>query len=124
MAKESGRNRPVDELKEEIAVSREEVSRNLRGLRYELDLPRKIRNSFRDEPLPWITTAAAVGIFIVLMATRRKRAHVDVKALAKPPGKLLTVGFALGALRIAAGLLKPVILRFVEKKVRDYTSES
>lgn len=123
MAKESGRNRPVDELKEEIALSREEVSRNLRGLRYELDLPRKIRNSFRDEPLPWIATAAAVGIFIVLMATRRKKTLVDARAFTKPPGKLLTVGFALGALRIATGLLKPVIVSFVEKKVRDYTSE-
>lgn len=118
MAKKPGRNNQANELKEEIAHSREQVGRNLRGLRYELDVPRKIRNSFRREPLPWIATAAAVGIFVVLMVARRKKIYVTPTGTAKPaPEKFLTAGLALGVLKIASTLLKPAIIGLVEKKL-------
>ena len=123
MAKESGRNKQADELKEEIAFSREQVEKNLRGLRYELDFKRKIRRSFSHEPLPWIASAAAVGIFIVLIAARRKKVYVSTKNYAKPQSKVLAMGLALGALRIAAGMLRPVIIGFLEKKLGGSQSE-
>jgi hypothetical protein len=118
MAKESGRNHHAEGLKEEIALSREQVGRNLQGLRYELDFSRKIRRSFRKEPLPWIATAAAVGIFVVLMVARRKKIYVAPKNyVTPPPNKFLTAGLALGALRIASGLLRPIIISFLENKL-------
>ena len=123
MAKESGRNKQPDELKAEIALSREQVRRNLRGLRYELDFPQKIRRSFRHEPLPWIATAAAVGIFIVLMSVRRKKVYIDSKSAAKPQNKFLAMGLTLGALRVASSLLRPVIINFLEKKLVGAPSE-
>jgi hypothetical protein len=36
----------------------------------------------------------------------------------------LEAGFVLGALRIAAGLLKPVVMNFVEKKLGSYGSRA
>jgi hypothetical protein len=36
---------------------------------------------------------------------------------AKPRKNVLAVGFTLGALKIAAQLLKPVVIKFVEKKL-------
>lgn len=123
MAKESGRNKQAGELREEIALSREQVGRNLRGLRYELDFRRKIRRSFRHEPLPWIATAAAVGIFIVLMSVRRKKVYIASKRAAKPQSKVLAMGLTLGALRVAAGLLRPVIINFLERKLGVARSE-
>jgi hypothetical protein len=122
MAKEPRRNKQTDQLKEEIALSREQVGRNLRGLRYELDFPRKIRRSFRHEPLPWIATAAAVGIFVVLIVARRKKVYVGPTNNTKSPNKILAMGFALGALRIASGLFRPMIIGFLEKKLGGYQS--
>lgn len=118
MATKSGHNNQTDELRDQIAQSREQVGRNLRGLRYEMDLPGKIRRSIRNEPVPWIATAATVGVFLVLIATRGKKIPVAPQTMVKAaPTKFLTMGLALGVLRVASSLLKPVIIGFVEKKL-------
>src|SRR5436309_1358986 len=119
MAKESGRDKPTDELKTEIVRSRERVTRDLRGLRYELDFPRKIRRSFQQQTVAWITAAAIVGVLLVVLPMRKKKIYVNAKKSGKK-AKLLEVGFALGALRIAATLLKPVIVSFVSKQIAGY----
>ena len=46
MAKEPRRNKPIDELRTEIARSRERVARDLRGLRYELDFYKESNREF------------------------------------------------------------------------------
>jgi len=51
MAKESGNDEPAEVLREEIARSRELVSRSLSGLRYELDFPRKYGSRFNAKRL-------------------------------------------------------------------------
>ena len=83
----------------------------------EVDLPRKIRRSIRQEPVPWIIGAIAVGLLITAVVTRKKKVYVDAKGAPKSKHALLEAGFVLGALRIAAGLLKPVVMNFVEKKL-------
>jgi hypothetical protein len=123
MAKESGPDKPAGELRQEIDLSRERVTRDLRGLRYELDFPRKIRKSFQTQTLLWIGGALAIGAMFTLLSRGKKKVYLDVKGGAKSQNKLLVMGFTLGALRIASNLLKPVIVNFLEKKVRNYTSE-
>ena len=78
MAKKPRPNKPADELKLEIARSRDEVARDLRALRYELDIPRRIRRSFREQTAVWIGAAAVVGTLIVLLPLRRKKVYVDL----------------------------------------------
>jgi hypothetical protein len=119
MAKKSG-SKSSSELKEEIARSREDVERRLVRVREEADLPRKIRRSIRREPVPWIVGAIAVGLLVTAVVTRKKKIVVDAKGHSKPKGTLLEAGFLLGALRIAATLLKPVVVNLVEKKFGDY----
>ena len=51
----------INELKGEIAGSRQRVANELRGLRYELDFPAKFRRSFRKQTGSWVSAAAAVG---------------------------------------------------------------
>jgi hypothetical protein len=110
----------------EIARSRERVARDVRGLRYELDFPGKIRRSFRNQPAAWITAAAVVGTLVVLLPLRKKKVYVDLKGETKSKSKsqLLEAGFVLGALRIAATLFKPVITNFLIKKFGSHASES
>ena len=125
MAKEFGRNDdPADELKAEIARSRDLVAREVRGLRYELDIPRRIKRSFREQTPLWIGAAVVVGTLFVMLSARKKKIYVDAKPGGKAKSRVLEAGFALGALRIAASLLKPVIANFITKKVSDYASSN
>jgi len=121
MAKKSG-NRSDAELKEQIGRSREDLALRLNRVREEVDLPRKIRRSIRREPVPWIIGAIAVGLLVTAVVTRKKKVIVDAKGGTKSRHALLEAGFVLGALRIAASLLKPVVMNFVEKKLGSYSS--
>jgi hypothetical protein len=121
MAKKSG-NKSDAELKGQIARSREELALSLNRVREEADLPRKIRRSVRREPVPWIIGAIAVGLLVTAVVTRKRKVYVDAKGGPKSKHALLEAGFILGALRIAAGLLKPVVMNFVEKKLGSYSS--
>lgn len=116
MAEEPGSNKSPEELSEEVARSREAVSRNLSGLRYELDFPRKIRRSFREQTILWIGAAAAVGILVATLP-RTKKVYVAAKGGGKSKHRLLEAGFVLGALKIAVSLLRPVIVDLVRTRL-------
>jgi hypothetical protein len=124
MAKKSGRNKSTDELRAEIAHSRERVARDLRGLHYELDFPAKLRRSFQEQTVAWLTAAAAVGTLVVLLPLRKKKIYIDKKSGRKSQRKLVETGFALGALKIAASLLRPVIVDLVKNRLTDFAGQS
>src|SRR6201982_2138913 len=123
MAEKSGGNRGIDERTAQRADSRDRVGRNLRGLHYELDCPAKLRRSFREQTVSWITAAAAVGALIILLPLRRKKIYVDKKSGSKAGTRLLETGFLLGALKIAAGLARPVIVEFVKNRLFDVAGQ-
>ena len=120
MAKKS-RNKSKVELTQQIARSREDLTLRLNRVREEADLSKKIRRSVRREPVPWIVGAIAVGLLVTAVVTRKKKIYVDAKGGTKSKHVLLEAGFVLGALRIAAGLLKPVVMNFVDKKFGSYS---
>src|SRR5438045_8706875 len=116
MAKKSG-NRSKAELTAEVARSRDDLALRLNRVREETDLPKKIRRSVRREPVPWIIGAIAVGLIISAVVTRKKKVVVDAsRPRSKGKKTLLEAGFVLGALRVAASLLKPVVVKFIAKK--------
>jgi type IV secretory pathway component VirB8 len=96
----------------------------LRGLQYELDFSRKIRRSFREQTGSWITAAAAVGALVVLLPLRKKKIYIDAKSGRKSNQKLLETGFALGALKIAAGMVRPVVVEFVKNRLIGMAGQS
>jgi hypothetical protein len=124
MAEKSGHNKSIDELRAEIAASRERVGRDLCGLRHELDFPAKFRRSFREQTVSWITAAVAVGALIALAPMRRKKIYVDAKNSRKSQKKLVETGFALAALKVAASLARPVIVEFVKNRLTDFPGKS
>ena len=124
MANEPEHYDPAEELREEIARSRERLTGDLRGLRYELDFPRKIRRSFQTQTVLWLAVAAAAGLLFTVLPGRKKKVHVDLKSARKSTGRLLEAGFLLGVLEIAANVLKPVIVSFLKKKVSAFASGS
>jgi len=120
MAEKSAGNKSIDELKAEIADSRERVGRDLYGLRHELNFPAKFRRSFREQTVSWITAAGAVGALIALAPMRRKKIYVDAKSSRKSQKKLIETGFALAALKVVASLARPVIMEFVKNRLTDF----
>ncbi len=124
MAEKSGRNKSIDELTAEIAQSRERVTRDLRGLRYEVDFAAKLRRSFREQTISWLTTAAAVGALVALAPMRKKKIYVDAKNNRKSKKKLVEAGFAVAVLKIVARLARPVIVEFVKNRLTDFGGQS
>ena len=124
MAEKSGFNKSIDELTAEIALSRERLARDVCGLHYELDLPAKFRRSFREQTVSWLSAAAAVGAVIALAPMRKKKIYVDAKGGRKSQKKLVETGLALGVLKIAANLVRPVIVEFVKNRLTDFGGRS
>jgi hypothetical protein len=124
MAEKSRGNKSIDELRAEIADSRERLGRDLCGLRHELDFPAKFRRSFREQTVSWITAAGAVGVLIALAPMRRKKIYVDAKSSRKSQKKLVETGFALAALKVVASLARPVIVEFVKNRLTDFAGKS
>jgi hypothetical protein len=115
--------KPREQIKREIDLSRDRLERDLDGLRYELDIPRKIRNSLRSQTAIWIGAAALIGVALTFLPSRKKEVYVDAKS-GRPPKKhhLLEAGFLLGALKITATLLKPMLTKFIAGKMRDFAA--
>ncbi len=124
MAEESGRNKSIEELTAEIGQSRERVARDLRGLKYEVDFPAKFRRSFRQQTVSWLSAAAAVGALIALAPMRKKKIYVNAKSGRKSQKKLVESGIALAVLKIAANLVRPVIVEFVKSRLTDFGGRS
>jgi hypothetical protein len=119
MAKDPGQEDSIRELRQQIAHSRDRLARDVSGLRYELDFPLKFRKSFQRQPVVWITGAVLLGVIFTVRPGRRRK--VTINASAKGKGEkqkegLLGAGLAIGALRFAATLLRPVVVSFVTKK--------
>jgi hypothetical protein len=83
-------------IKSDIALSRDRMGRELSGLRYELDFPRKLKNSFREQPAVWIGALAFVGLLIAVAPARKKKVYVRAKDNSKENGKGLSGGRSIG----------------------------
>jgi hypothetical protein len=109
-------------IKSDIALSRERMGREISGLRYELDFPRKLKNSFRDQPAIWIGALAVVGLLIAIAPARKKKVYVQAKDNSKENGKgLLEAGALVAVLKFAATLLRPALMKFVTSKITGYS---
>ena len=106
----------INELKTEIAGSRQRLTRELQGLRYELDFPAKFRRSFRKQTGSWISAAAAVGALIALAPMRKKKIYVDARSRRKGDKKLMQTGLALAALKLVGNLARPLVMEFVKSR--------
>jgi hypothetical protein len=125
MAEKSGQEKSLSDLKQQIAHSRDRLARDISGLRYELDFPLKFRRSFQRQTVGWIAAAVVIGIAFAIMPARTKEIRVNAKG--KSRGKhqkegILGAGLALGALKLAATLLKPVVVSFITKKMGEISS--
>ena len=114
-------------MKAEIARSRDQFVRDLRVFRREIDIPRKIKRSFQEQTGAWITAAVVVGALVIFLPARRKTVYIEPtvrKGGKAPKYRILEAGFALGAMKFAVNLLKPVLVSFITRKVRGFMDDS
>ena len=123
MAQKSEQDESNYELTQKIAHSREHMARDLSGLRYELDFPMKFRRSFQRSTVVWIGAAAVVGIVFAFMPARTKKVYVAGKKKDEQGKKFLEAGFAVAAMKLAATLLKPVVVGYLTKRMSGADSK-
>jgi hypothetical protein len=117
MAKETGQEKSLHQLRQEIAHSRDRLARDLSGLRYELDFPLKFRKSFQRQTVVWITAAVVIGVVFAVMPARSKKLPMKAKTGSYPKEGILGAGLAFGVLRLAVTLLRPAVTNFISKKM-------
>ena len=126
MAKDPKQERDLHEIRQQIAHSRDRVARDLEGLKYELDFPLKFRKSFQRNTTVWISAVVLTGVVLTArVATKKKVVDVRGKSGHQKKGEeqkkgLVAAGLAMGALRFAASMLRPVVVSFVSRKLGGY----
>ena len=127
MAKERQQEQSIQQLRQEIAHSRDHLARDLTGLRYELDFPLKFRKSFQRNAAVWISAAVLTGVVFTARAIPKKKIIYASSSKTGQQKKgeeqkkgLLQAGLAMGALRFAATMLRPVIVSMVTRKLNSY----
>ena len=118
MAEKSRKDETLRELRARIERSRTELGQDLAGLRYELDIPLKIRRSFQSQTIVWITALAAIGVVVSLLPARRKKVYVEAKGRGKGKEAFLEAGLLMGGLKLATSLLKPIIVNYAIQKMQ------
>jgi hypothetical protein len=116
MAQKSGEDGSLAEITQRIAHSRDQLGRDLRGLRYELDFPLKIRKSFQRKTVVWISAAVVLGLMFG-MRPARKKIYVKPKKGKKGEERVIEAGLLLTAVKLATDVLKPVVISYIMQKV-------
>jgi hypothetical protein len=129
MAEKPGQEKSIHELRQQASHSRDRLERDLKGLRYELDFPLKFRKSFQRQTVLWIGAFIVVGVIFAVMPARQKKVYVrgDGKLDRKKKGEeqkkgLIGAGLAMGALRLAATLIKPTLMKYATDRMGSYAS--
>ncbi|MGZ4984486.1 MAG: hypothetical protein ACXV8A_00210 [Chthoniobacterales bacterium] len=126
MAKKYRPEKSIAEIRQEIAHSRDRMARDLTGLRDELDFPLKFRKSFQRNTAIWISAAILTGVVLTARLTTRKRTlRLKTADGGRKKGEeqrkgLVEAGLVAGAFKLAATLLRPVVIGYVKKKVGSY----
>jgi hypothetical protein len=122
MAKDAGQKRSVNEIKQRIERSRYDLGRDLDGLRYELDIPLKIRKSFQRKTTLWIAAATIFGLMLTVRSGPQKKVYVDAKGKRKKgTEQLAETGLLLAGVKFATSVLKPVLVNYVVQKMKNHS---
>ncbi len=130
MAEERQQGKSIEELRQEIAHTRDRLGRDLNGVAYELDFPLKFRKSFQRHSGIWVSAATLLGtLFTIRSGGRQKKVSrwnlgksgQAQKGQEQKKG-LLAAGLAMGGMRFLATLVKPFVVSFVTKKLGNYAT--
>lgn len=111
MAEKSKSGESNAELRQRIAVSRVDFTRDVGGLEYELNFPLKFKKSFQRNTDFWVGSALALGLLIALLRARTQKVYLNSaakKVRGNPDKKLLDAGLLLSMAKLAGPFLQPL----------------
>lgn len=128
MAERQRPEKSIHDLRQEIAHSRDRLGRDLSGLSYELNFPLKFRKSFQRNSKLWAVGATLIGLIVTLRGGGRKKVEIKSGSRAKKGEEqkkgILGAGLAMGGLRFAATLLRPMVVSYVTKRMGSYAGRA
>lgn len=124
MAKEPGKDQSLAEIKERIERSRYDLGRDLSGLRYELDIPLRVRKSFQRNTVLWLAGAVVLGLIFTAGPRRKKKIYIDARGRKKARETVVEAGLVLTAAKFAASVLKPIIVSYAMQKMKSFSDSS
>lgn len=109
------------ELIAELARARVGLAENAVALRRDLDFPARAKKAFKSGPLPWLGSAAVVGLIVARLAPGRRTKKVVVTRKAEPVlEKAGKAGLILGVLKMLLDFARPAVTAWARKRVTDY----
>ena len=119
MAQESRKS----ELIAQLALARGEASASVRGLSRDLNVVHRAGASFQKHRLFWLGGAGVLGLLLSQVAARPKKVVVNRRApKSGNEEKVVKAGLLITLLKIAFDLARPVLTKWVARKVSDYAS--
>ena len=122
--------RRKDELIAELARSRSGMTLHAGQVKYQSDVPRRLKSSFRDHVGVWLTGALVTGGAISLLPAREKKVYVNPLSKtgrAKAKTKIITevenpkkAGFWVTLLGLLMPIIKPIATRLLTKHLSTY----
>jgi hypothetical protein len=126
MAQKHRPDKSLNDLRQEIAHSRDRLGRDLAGLGYELNFPLKLKKSFQRQSKVWVAGAALIGLVLSIRGGRRKKVVLETRTGRKQAEQtrkgIFEAGLAMTALRFAGTLVRPMLMSYLTKKVGSYAA--
>lgn len=115
-------------IKSDIALSRQRMDRELRGLRYEMDFPRKIKDSFRHSPAVWSGALALLGAVMAVAPARTKKVYVKKPKVRfgrkSDTGEgVAKAGLAVAGAKLLGDLARPMVIKFITQKFGRFVAK-
>lgn len=119
MAKSTQKTIEIAELIRQSEASRAVLAKAHANYKHKLDVPSRLRESLKKEPMKWVGGSLVIGFVASLFfKSRRKQPEkVAVKNAKKDRN------FFLGLLTLGLALAKPAAKVYATKLVKDYLSE-
>ena len=102
----------------ELAAARARLSETGEGLRRQLDVASRAKESFREHRPAWLGGAALVGLVLSKIPARKKTVLIE-RATGKAVGAAGKLGVAWSVAKFAFDFAKPLITEFAGKHAGD-----
>jgi hypothetical protein len=119
MAEESDKS----DLIAQLAQARYGVSANVRGLKRDLNVVRRIETAFQRHRIIWLAGAAMLGLLLARLPGRKKVVVVPKLRKSRAEEKAVKAGLLVTVLKLAFDVSRPFLQKWVTRKVSDYARQ-
>lgn len=106
------------ELSAELDRARAKLSRNMAEFRRDIDVPAHVSKAVRQNKTLWLSGAAALGLIIAKLPSRKKKVYVDSRTNKKVK-EAEKASMVLALAKLAFSAAKPMLMGIATKKLAE-----